>query len=160
MKSQRVVRMVVFSSMVFLALLFVRVAPAGAHGMHGGPVGFYLMNQDRLGLSADQVAKLQAINMKFQKVRIMERARIHVIRMEGMQLLMQKDVNTSALKKDLDRVLKHKRALMMARIEMVAKAHQVLTAAQFEKVKKLWRQMMMMHHEMHPMMGHPGPMSH
>ena len=149
----------IFLSAVFaLALLFSQASMASAHEMHGGPIEFYLMHQNQIGLTADQVAKLQKINLTFQKVRVMEKARIHVIHMEGMQLLMQKDVNTSALEKDIERVLRHKKAIMVARVEMLADAHKILTNEQFSKVKTLWRQMMM-HDGMHPMMAHP-PVGH
>ncbi len=148
-------RVSVFNVTVFtFLLLFFQAVVAGAEPINDGPIGFYLTNQGELGLTADQVLKLQAINVKFQKQKAMEKARIQVIQKEGMQLLMQKDVNTGILKKDIDRVLKHKKNIMVARVQMLADAHKILTDVQFDKVKKLWRQMMM-NHGVHPMMGHP-----
>lgn len=155
----RTVKISIFLSAIFaIALLFSQTGVSSAHEMHGGPIEFYLMHQDQIGLTADQVTKLRKINLTFQKVRVMEKARIHVIHMEGMQLLMQKDVNTNALKKDINRVLQHKKAIMVARVEMLSDAHKILTDEQFSKVKMLWRQMMM-HHGMPPMMAHP-PVGH
>lgn len=148
-----------FSSAVFVFfLLLFHTTPVTAKTMQGGPIGFYLMNQEQIGLSPSQVSKLQEISMKFQKLKETETARIKMIQMEGMQLLMQKDININALKKDIDRVLQHKKNIMTARVEMLEEAHKVLTDEQFSKVKKIWRQMMM-HNGLHHAMGQP-PVAH
>lgn len=131
------------------------------HGMmhHGGPIAFYLMNQDRLGLTPDQVKKLSTLKMDFMKTMIMEKARIHVLHMETMALMMHHRIDVSKAKSNMDAILNHKRAIMHAYLTMISGAHRVLTADQFATAKKLWRQMMMMHHGMmmpHPMAHHPG----
>jgi Spy/CpxP family protein refolding chaperone len=143
MRNWSVQVLVVFLLFSTFSFLFFQPLPATASPMQDGPIGFYLMNQEKLGLTADQISKLQAISMKFQKLKEVEKKRIHLIHMEGMQLLMQKDVNVTALKKDIDRVLQHKKNIMTARIEMLSDAHKILTDQQFAKVKKLLQQMMM-----------------
>lgn len=146
----RTSRVSVFLSALFGASLFLfHSGVAIADPMQGGPIEFYLTNQKQLGLSPDQVSKLQAISTKFQKLRVIENGRIKVIQKEGMQLLIQKDINTVALEKDIDRVLKHKKILMTARVEMLVDAHKVLTDEQFSRLKKLLEQMMM-HQEVKP----------
>ncbi|MCL4461635.1 MAG: hypothetical protein M1297_08010 [Nitrospirae bacterium] len=156
----------------FLGLLtfslvgFAGVSPASAHMHHhgdmmmqGGPIPFYLMNQDRIGLSKTQVTKLLKLKETFLKTAIMERARIRILHMDIMENMMHHKIDTSAVRKDMDQILAHKRTLMHGYLDMIARAHAVLTAQQFEKVKSLWREMMMMHHEM--MMGpHHGHMDH
>ncbi len=125
--------------------------------MHGAPIPFYLMNQDKLGLSKDQVRKLIHLRMGFRKVAIMEKARIKVIHEDVKSEMMKKNIDTSDVKKDINRIVDHKKKVMDSYVEMVANAHKVLTPEQFEKVRKLWREMMMMHHGMmmhHEMMDH------
>ena len=131
------------------------------HGMvhHGGPIAFYLMNQDRLGLTPDQVKKLSSLKMDFMKTMIMEKARIHVLHMETMALMMHHRIDVNKASSNMDAILKHKRTIMHAYLTMISGAHRVLTADQFATAKKLWRQMMMMHHGMtmpHLMAPHPG----
>ena len=157
MRNRSVQVSVVFLLLSAFSLLFFQPLVATASPMQDGPIGFYLMNQENLGLTADQVSKLQAISMKLQKLKEVEKNRIHLIHMEGMQLLMQKDVNVSVLKKDIDRVLQHKKNIMTARIEMLSDAHKVLTDQQFAKVKKLLQQMMMGGND-HPIS--PPPVKH
>ena len=152
--------------LVFCLLGFTGVSPASAHMhphgnmmMQGGPIPFYLMNQDRIGLSKGQVAKLLKLKETFLKTAIMERARIRVLHMDVMENMMHHKIDTSAVRKDMDQILAHKRILMHGYLDMISRAHSILTAQQFEKVKSLWREMMMMHHEM--MMGpHHGHMDH
>lgn len=122
-----------------------------SHGMmmHGGPVAFYLMNRDGLGLKSDQVQKLQSIRMGFMKMAIMEKARIKVLHFETMALMMKHHIDTDAVKANMDKILAHKKVMMRAYVMMVAKAHDVLTGDQFLKAKTLWRQhIAMMHHMM------------
>lgn len=120
--------------------------------MHGGPIPFYLMNQDRLGLSRDQVQKLIHLKMEFRKTAIMEKAHIKVLHEDVMADMMHRTIDTSDVKKDMDSILAHKKTIMHRYVDMVSQAHKVLTPKQFEKVRKLWREMIMMHHGM---MGHP-----
>ncbi len=116
--------------------------------MHGAPIPFYLMNQDRLGLTQDQVHKLIHLKMVFRKTAIMEKARIKVIHEDVRVEMMKKDIDASDVKKDINRIVEHKKKIMDSYVEMVSSAHKVLTPEQFDKVKKLWREMMMMHHGM------------
>ena len=125
------------------------------HGMmmmHGGPIPFYLMNQDRLGLTKEQVTKLVKLKENFMKTTIMEHARIRVLHMDIMEDMMHRKIDTGDVKKDMDKILAHKKMIMHGYLDMISRAHLVLTARQYEKVKSLWREMMMMHHGM--MMGH------
>lgn len=116
--------------------------------MHGGPVTFYLMNQDRIGLSKDQVKKLSDLKGAFRKTAIMEKAQIKVLHLDIMKDMMHRKIDTGEVRKDMDQVLVHKKKIMDSYLNMIAKAHLVLSPKQFEKVKKLWREMMMMHHGM------------
>ena len=155
-----------FAGVLFLASQVAHPTAARAHMMHHGhmgPIGFYLMNQDRLGLSSDQTKKLMALKMAFMKTKIMEKARIHVLHMETMSLMMRHNIDVNQVQKNMDSVLSHKKKIMRAFVTMVAGAHKVLTDEQFAKAKKLWREMMMMHHGMmggmmahHPPYHHPG----
>ncbi|MHB1606842.1 MAG: hypothetical protein ACYCTV_10725 [Leptospirales bacterium] len=116
--------------------------------MHGGPVTFYLMNQDRLGLSKDQVKKLSDLKDAFRKTVIMEKAKIKVLHLDVMKDMMHRKIDTGEVRKDMDQILIHKKKIMDSYLNMIAKAHLVLSPKQFEKVRKLWREMMMMHHGM------------
>jgi len=120
--------------------------------MHGGPIPFYLMNQDRLGLSRDQVQKLIHLKMAFRKTAIMEKAHIKVLHEDVMADMMRRNIDASDVKKDMDSILDHKKIIMYSYLDMLSKAHKVLTPKQFEKVRKLWREMIMSHHGM---MEHP-----
>jgi len=125
--------------------------------MHGAPIPFYLMNQDRLGLTKDQVHKLVHLRMAFRKTAIMEKARIKVIKEDVKADMMKKSIDTADVKKDINRIVDHKKKIMDSYVEMVSNAHKVLTEEQFQKVRTLWREMMMMHHGMmmhHDMMDH------
>jgi hypothetical protein len=157
-------RLVAFLAIILFVAAQVtlpRTASAGMHHHgHMGPIGFYLMNQDRLGLSSDQTKKLMALKMEFMKTRVMEKARMHVLHMETMALMMRHNIDVGQVQKNMDKVLVHKKKIMRAFVTMVAGAHKVLTKEQFSQVKKLWREMMMMHHGMmmgpHPPLHHPG----
>ena len=116
--------------------------------MHGGPVTFYLMNRDRLGLSRDQARKLSDLKASFRKTAIMEKARIKVLHLDVMKDMMHRKIDTGEVRKDMDRILAHKKKIMDSYLDMIAKAHLILSPQQFEKVKKLWRETMMMHHGM------------
>jgi hypothetical protein len=140
--------------------------PAMAHGMHhrmmkrmimhGGPIPFYLMNQDRLKLSPDQVKSLINLKTSFEKKAIMERASIHVLKIDIMSLMRERKIDTAKADRDLDRIAEKKKSLMKAFVDVVAQAHTILTPKQFAESKKLWRQMILVHHEM----GGHGPMHH
>jgi hypothetical protein len=155
-----------FGLSVFCLVGFVEVSPASAHMhphggmmMQGGPIPFYLMNQDRIGLSKEQVSTLLKLKEHFLKTAIMEKARIRVLHLDIMEHMMHHRIDTATVRKDMDQILSHKKTLMHGYLDMVSRAHAVLTTQQFDKVKRLWREMMMMHHEM--MMGPPhGPMDH
>ena len=147
-------------------LVLLTASPAWAHGHHGcmghhehgGPIGFYLMNQDQLGLSKKQVDRLVALKMDFMKTKIMERAPIRVLHVEAMALMMHHNVNVKAVQDKVSKILAHKRKIMDAKVQTIAEAHRVLTAQQYQMVKEMWREMMRMHHGLmphHPMMGHP-----
>ena len=153
------------AGVIFLASQVAQPTAARAHMMHHGhmgPIGFYLMNQDRLGLSSDQTKKLMDLKMTFMKTKIMEKARIHVLHMETMGLMMHRNIDVNQVQKNMDKVLAHKKKIMRAFVAMVASAHKVLTPEQYAKVKKLWREMMMHHGMMggmmapHPPYHHPG----
>ncbi|AFS52345.1 hypothetical protein BOX30_06520 [Leptospirillum ferriphilum] len=116
--------------------------------MHGGPIPFYLMNQDRLGLSRDQVSRLMKLKESFRKTVIMEKADIKVLHLDIMNDMMHRKIETSEVKKDMDKILEHKKVIMHSYADMVSKAHLILSPKQYEEVKKLWREMMMMHHGM------------
>jgi len=161
MKKQILASLLVVALAIFSGLATPGNARAGMHHhgmmMHGGPIGFYLMNQDRLGLTQDQVQKLSKLKMDFMKTMILEKAQIKVLHMETMALMMKHHVDTEKVLGNMDKAMKHKRTIMHACVTMIAKAHAVLTADQFNSAKKLWREMMMMHHGM-KMHGphHPG----
>ncbi len=129
-------------------------ANMGHHGMmkrmmmEGGPVAFYLMNQDHLGLTRDQVRKLSDLKATFQETAIMEKAHIKVLHLDVMRDMMHRKIDTSEVRKDMNKILAHKKKIMDSYLDMVSRAHMILTPEQFEKVKKLWREMMMMHHGM------------
>ena len=141
-------------------------SPAMAHGMHhrmmkrmimhGGPIPFYLMNQDRLKLSPDQVKSLVDLKTSFEKKAIMERASIHVLKIDIMGLMRQRKIDTTKAGRDLDRIAEKKKSLMKAFVSVVAQAHTILTPEQFAESKKLWRQMILAHHQM----GGHGPIRH
>ncbi len=154
--------LLVLALVLFVGLLAPGTARAnmGHHGMmhHGGPVAFYLMNQDRLGLTSDQVKKLSTLKMTFLKTAIMEKARIRVLHIQTMALMMHHHIDVEKAGSNMDAILAHKKKIMHAYLTMMAGAHKVLTAEQFTKAKKLWREMMMMHHGM--MTHHPMPMHH
>ncbi len=116
--------------------------------MHGGPVTFYLMNQDRIGLSKDQVKKLSDLKSTFRKTAILEKAQIKVLHLDVMKDMMHRKINTKEVREDMDKILAHKKKIMDAYLDMIAKAHLTLSPEQFSKVKKLWRETMMMHHGM------------
>ncbi|MEC4683742.1 MAG: hypothetical protein VST70_08735 [Nitrospirota bacterium] len=116
--------------------------------MHGGPIPFYLMNQDRLGLSANQVKTLIRLKMSFRKTAIMEKAHIRILHEEIMAEMMHRKIDTADVQKDMDAILSHKKTIMHSYLDMLSKAHRTLTPDQFTKVKGLWREMMLMHHGM------------
>jgi len=116
--------------------------------MHGGPIPFYLLNQDRLGLSNDQVQKLIHLKMEFRKTAILEKARIKVLHMDIMADMMHQKIDTREVQKDMDSILAHKEKIMHSYVDLVSKAHMILSTEQYGKVKKLWREMIMMHHGM------------
>ncbi len=149
----------------FLVILFL-ASPVLAHAgegprhhmmMHGGPVGFLLLHQDDLGLNHEQVVKLSRIKMDFFKIMIMERARIKVLKLQNMMLMMHRGFDTAKARENNEQILSHKKKIMDGCVRMLSEAGKTLTPEQFEKAKKLMRQMIVMHHEM---MMHQAMMSH
>jgi hypothetical protein len=156
MKKTIVVSFLLLAFAIFSGLGTPGTARADMHHhammMHGGPIAFYLINQDRLGLTSDQVQKLQNLKMNFMKTMILEKAQIKVIHIETMALMMKYHVDVDRVNHSMDALLKHKRTIMHSYTSMIAKAHSILTDEQFTSAKKLWRETMMMHHGM---MMHP-----
>ncbi|MDA8111985.1 MAG: periplasmic heavy metal sensor [Nitrospiraceae bacterium] len=149
---------VVLGSLVILGLGVATLSPASAHGMHhrmmkcmimhGGPIPFYLLNQDRLKLSREQVRTLLDLKQSFRKNAVMEKAKIHVLRIDIMALMHHRTIDTARVDSDLDKIFAHKRILMKDFVDTVARAKGVLTPAQYEKAGKLWRAMILAHHGM------------
>ncbi len=134
-------------SLVILGLGVATLSPASAHGlhhrmmkhmiMHGGPIPFYLLNQDRLKLSREQVRTLLGLKQSFRMSAVMEKARIHVLRIDIMARIHHRTIDTARIDSDLDKITTHKRSLMKAFVATVARANDVLTPAQYEEAGKL-----------------------
>jgi hypothetical protein len=161
MKKSIIASLFVLALATFSALATPVDARAGMHHhgmmMHGGPIGFYLMHQDQLGLTPDQVRKLSKLKLDFMKTMIRERAQIKLLHLDTMALMMRHHINVQKVDRNMDLVLSHKKTIMHACTAMIANAHAVLTDDQFLTAKKLWREMMLMHHGMmhHPMLSPP-----
>ncbi len=152
------VRGLILGALVVLGLGTASLSSASAHGlhhrmmkhmiMHGGPIPFYLLNQDRLKLSRDQVRSLLDLKESFRKKAVMEKAEIHVLRIDIMARMHHRKIDTAKIDTDLDKIFDHKRALMKDFVETVARARAVLTPVQYERAGKLWRAMILAHHGM------------
>lgn len=146
------------SSLVILGLGVATLSSASAHGMHhrmmkhmimhGGPIPFYLLNQDSLKLSREQVGRLLDLKQSFRKSAVMEKARIHVLRIDIMARMHHRTIDTARIDSDLDKIMSLKRSLMKDFVATVARANGVLTPAQEEEAGKFWRGMVQTHHKM------------
>lgn len=174
MKNNALSRFNLLSALVLSAgLLFPAESPAGdmnnsammmdhqamkAKMKTSGPIDFYLKNRDRLGLSDDQVQKLSAIKMGFEKTRSREMARLHDLRMGRMALLKHYRVDMAMTRSNTAAILMHRKTLMLAAAHMAARSHQVLSAGQYQMAETLeGHKMMKSDHMMAPKsMDHPG----
>ena len=114
--------------------------------LHGGPVGFYLLNQDALGLTKSQVGKLSDLKLSFAKTFIREKSEIRILHLENMKLLMHRRVDTAQVHKNVNAILGHKKKIKLAFVDMISNANRVLTPEQFQKSKKLFRAMILRMH--------------
>ena len=123
-----------------------------------GPIDFYLKNKERLALTDDQVRKLSAIKMGFEKTRSREMSRLHDLRMGRMALLKHYRVDMSMAKSNTAAILMHRKTLMLAADSMAARAHHVLSAGQYQMAETLeGHKMMKSDHMMaQKSMNHPG----
>jgi hypothetical protein len=99
-----------------------------------------LNNRESLGLSADQVRKLEQLRDEFQRQSIRNDADLRIIELDIAAALDNDPVDMPKLEAKIREAEKHRADLRIARIRAIEHAKAVLTAEQKKKLQELTRQ--------------------
>lgn len=112
----------------------------GGMMMGGGPeaerpwISLALQNRDQLGLTADQVAQLEALRGEFQKEAIRRQADIRVAETELAELLRADPVDLTKVEAKLRQIETLRADLRLSRIRALEKGKALLTPEQWKKL--------------------------
>lgn len=119
------------------------------HGMPGSmrragpaerPLTLALQHRDQLGLSAEQVQRLEALRSEFQKETIRRSADLQVAELELGELLRQDPVDLAKAEAALRKLEGLRTELRLARLKAIEQGKAVLTPEQRQKLDTLTRQ--------------------
>lgn len=119
----------------------------GMHGPRGRPspaerplISLALQHKEQLGLSAEQVQRLEALRADFQKEAIRRSADLRVAELELGELLRQDPVELGQVETVLKRLEGLRTELRLARLKTIEQGKAVLTPEQRQKLDALTRQ--------------------
>ncbi len=100
---------------------------------------FLLKNQEELGLSADQVAKIEALKMNTKKDMIRRNAEIDILALDIKSALHAETIDTKAINELIDKKYDLKKEKAKAIVGAYAAIKETLTKEQKVKMKDLWK---------------------
>ena len=95
---------------------------------------FYLMNAEKLGLSAEQIKQLRDIKGGCDKVCVVEKVRLRVEKVELAEILKGKDIDMTLAKEKISKISALQDSLRIRHLKTKVKAMMVLTEEQKKKV--------------------------
>ena len=98
---------------------------------------FYLMNAEKLGLSAEQIKQLRDIKGDCNKVCIVEKVRLRVAKVELAEILKGKDIDMVLAKEKIRLISTLQDSLRIRHLKTKVKAMMVLSENQKEKASVL-----------------------
>ena len=98
---------------------------------------FYLMNAEKLGLSAEQIKQLRDIKGDCNKVCIVEKVRLRVAKVELAEILKGKDIDMALAKEKIRLISTLQDSLRIRHLKTRVKAMMVLSEKQKEKISTL-----------------------
>ena len=96
-----------------------------------------LRHSNRLGLNISQITKLRSLRTNFKKSRIMNRAKLGIMRIDLNSLIRTEPMKMKEIQKLVKKLTSQKEIMLMARIETIAKTKNILTNVQLEEIKKI-----------------------
>lgn len=120
---------------VIVAMLAMLVSPALSQGPHGpgaGPTDGP-GHTKRLGLTDEQMKKLDAIRLETKKAHIMLRAEVESKEQDLQHELKQEEINKAAVDKLVDELAALHGKMLRTRIDSLLKTKEILTPEQFKK---------------------------
>lgn len=132
-------------TVVIIAALLVLVAPAWAQGPppEGGPEGGP-QHKKRLGLTDEQMEKLDAIRLETDKLNIKIRAEVEITERELQHELKQDEIDKAKVDKLVAKLADLHGQMLRTRIDSLLKTKEILTPEQYKKFVDrlhLWKQM-------------------
>ncbi len=106
----------------------------GGPGMHGGFINHPEV-QKRLGLTEEQVEKLQSNRRELEKRRIKTEADIEIARIEMEELLKGKEIDKAAINKHVDALGDLHKQQIRGMVDNILAVHEILDGTQLEKVQ-------------------------
>jgi Spy/CpxP family protein refolding chaperone len=101
------------------------------------PISMIIRNREKLGLSTEQVRNLERLRNDFEKEAIRKQADIRVARMDLKDLLDAQPVDMTKVEAKVREIERLRADLRFARIRMVEKGKEQLTADQRQKLEEL-----------------------
>ena len=98
---------------------------------------FYLMNAEKLGLSAEQIKQLRDIKGDCDKVCVVEKVRLRVAKVELAEILKGKDIDMALAKEKIRLISTLQDSLRIRHLKTRVKAMMVLSENQKEKASTL-----------------------
>lgn len=102
-----------------------------------GMPGYFLGLRDELGLTEDQVNKLETLKSETEKRTVQTRADLRVAQIELRDLLRQDDVAMNDVNPQIDKIASLRAEMLRTLVESRLNAREVLTAEQREKLDAL-----------------------
>jgi periplasmic protein CpxP/Spy len=96
-----------------------------------------LQNREKLGLSSDQVKRLEQLKTDFQKESIRRDADVRVAEMDLKSLLEAQPVDMAKVEAKVREVERGRADIRLARIRAIEKAKELLTADQRKKLQEI-----------------------
>jgi hypothetical protein len=100
-------------------------------------ISIMLRNRDRLGLSADQVSKLEQLRTDFEKASIRHEADLRIAEMDLRTLLEAPSVDMKKVEAKVREIERSRADLRLARIRTIEKGKEELSAEQRNKFQEL-----------------------
>tara|TARA_B100000029_G_scaffold66430_4_gene59280 strand:- start:7573 stop:8043 length:471 start_codon:yes stop_codon:yes gene_type:complete len=100
-----------------------------------------LRHSTRVGLNKSQISKLRSLRTNFRKSKIMNRARIRIMKIDLSSLIRTEPMNMKEIQKLVQRITSQKEIMWISLIKTIAKTKNILTSKQLEEIKKIRKRM-------------------
>lgn len=148
-------KIITISSLLVLSTISMALAASPQRGLkrHHRQLGIEMF-ADELGLTEEQLSKIQEQQFATKKNSIEQRAKIQIAELELRKLMKDKDADAAEIRNKIKEIGELKTNLHLNRVEGKLALHKVLTNEQFEKLQSLKKA----HHKQR--MNRRGPNSH